>query len=233
MSDTQCLPEDNESLRAMVIALQAQSATAEKALKRERAKVSALDQHIATLEQQLAALRRARYGRSSEQLDENIYQLELMLEDLGASVSEQREEPPVVDTALSDNEAPTKKARTPLPSHLPRETRTHEVEGCCEVCGDVLSAFSEDTSEQLEYIPASFQVIKHVRPKYRCGCDEKIHQTDAPSRPIPRSYAGPGLLSHVAIAKFLDHQPLYRQSAIYSREGVELSRTGSDRSVAC
>ena len=64
-----------------------------------------------------------------------------------------------------------------------------------------------------------------MRPKYRCGCDDKIHQAEAPSRPIPRSYAGPGLLSHVAIAKFMDHLPLYRQSMIYGREGVELSRS--------
>ena len=108
MPDTHSLPQDNESLRAMVIALQersstlqAQKVTAEKALKRERAKVTALDQHILTLEQQLAALRRARYGRSSEQLDENIYQLELMMEDLGASVSEMRDEPADPDTRCS------------------------------------------------------------------------------------------------------------------------------------
>ena len=95
MSESICLPDDKDALREMVIALQAQSdalqtqnASFEKALKTEQAKVSALDQHIATLEQQLATLRRARYGRSSEQLDENIYQLELMLEDLVASVGE-------------------------------------------------------------------------------------------------------------------------------------------------
>lgn len=68
-------------------------------------------------------------------------------------------------------------------------------------------------------------MIRHVRPKYRCGYDDKIHQADAPSRPIARSYAGPGLLAHVAIAKYTDHLPLYRQSQIYSREGVELSRS--------
>ena len=235
MPDTHSLPQDNESLRAMVIALQersstlqAQKVTAEKALKRERAKVTALDQHILTLEQQLAALRRARYGRSSEQLDENIYQLELMLEDLGASVSEMRDEPAAPDIDVAESTFPeqsTNKKRASLPEHLPRENVVHEVEGQCESCGEVLSVFSEDSSEQLEYVPASFRVIQHVRPKYRCGCDDKVHQAPAPSRPIPRGYAGPGLLSHVAIAKFLDHQPLYRQSAIYSREGVELSRS--------
>ena len=105
---------------------------------------------------------------------------------------------------------------------LPRESMIHELESTCQCCGEPLKAFAEDVSEQLEYVPASFRVIKHVRPKYRCGCDDKIHQAEAP---IPRSYAGPGLLSHVAIAKFMDHLPLYRQSMIYAREGVELSRS--------
>lgn len=89
MLSTPPLPDEVEALRAMVTALQAQNESIEKALNRERAKVSALDQHIANIEQQLANLRRARYGRSSEHLDNHIYQLELMLEDLGASVSEQ------------------------------------------------------------------------------------------------------------------------------------------------
>ena len=102
---------------------------------------------------------------------------------------------------------------------------TYQLDSTCQCCGETLKAFAEDVSEQLEYVPASFRVIKHVRPKYRCGCDDKIHQAEAPSRPIPRSYAGPGLLSHVAIAKFMDHLPLYRQSMIYAREGVELSRS--------
>jgi len=75
MSESTCIPDDKEALRAMVIALQAQNSSYEKSLQVANARVSALDQHIATLEQQLAALRRARYGRSSEQLDEHIYQL--------------------------------------------------------------------------------------------------------------------------------------------------------------
>lgn len=235
MSEPTCLPDDKDALRAMVIELQLQSevlqahsdtlcsqnASFAKALKAEQAKVSALDGHIATLEQQLAALRRARYGRSSEQLDDHIYQLELMLEDLGASVAERTES----EVPLEPAQCKPKQQKPRIPEHLSREEVTHEVSPKCECCGETIIAFAQDFSEQLEYVPASFRVIKHVRPKYRCGCDDKIHQADAPSRPIPRGYAGPGLLSHVAIAKFMDHLPLYRQSQIYSREGVELSRS--------
>lgn len=219
------LPDDVEALHAMVIALQSHNSSIEKTLQVERAKISALDQYIATLEQQLADLRRARYGRSSEQLDENIYQLELILEDLKASVSEQRE---ADGAGAAETTEPSKKKppRQPLPPHLPRETVRHDVDADhCGCCGGSLVEITEDSSEQLEYVPASFRVIKHVRPKYRCGCDDKIHQAEAPSRPIPRGYAGPGLLAHIAIAKYMDHLPLYRQSAIYSREGVELSRS--------
>ena len=235
MPDQHSLPDDKDALRAMVVALQAQSDSLqsenlsyEKALQIERAKNDALDRHIATLEQQLAALRRARYGRRSEQLDQHIYQLELMLEDLGASVSDQCESDTLASTTLTDTnieqDKPAKK-RQSLPEHLPRETVVHDAGLTCTQCGEALEPFAQDTSEQLEYVPASFRVIKHVRPKCRCGCDDKIHQADAPSRPIPRGYAGPGLLAHVAIAKFMDHLPLHRQSAIYSREGVELSRS--------
>jgi transposase len=83
----------------------------------------------------------------------------------------------------------------------------------------------EDISEVLECVPASFYVIRHVRPKLSCtGCDV-IVQAPAPSRPIERGLAGPGLLAHVLTAKFGDHLPLYRQCEIYAREGVDLDRS--------
>ena len=85
--------------------------------------------------------------------------------------------------------------------------------------------FGEDVSEQLEYIPDSFKVIRHVRPKFSCaGCD-RVVEAPAPSRPIERGLAGPGLLAHVIVSKFADHLPLYRQSEIYARQGVEISRS--------
>jgi transposase len=77
----------------------------------------------------------------------------------------------------------------------------------------------------LEYVPACFRVIQHVRPKLSCRRCERIVQAPAPSRPIARGLAGPGLLAHVLISKYCDHQPLYRQSEIYARQGVELERS--------
>lgn len=90
----------------------------------------------------------------------------------------------------------------------------------------------EDTSEILEYVPASFRVVRHVRPKLACSRCDRIVQSEAPSRPIARGLAGPGLLAHVLVAKYADHLPLYRQSEIYAREGVALERSRPDRQLA-
>ncbi len=77
----------------------------------------------------------------------------------------------------------------------------------------------------IEYVPGRYQVIRHVRPKYSCGACQKIVQAAAPSRPIARGLAGPGFLAHVLVSKYADHLPLYRQSQIYAREGLELDRS--------
>jgi len=88
-----------------------------------------------------------------------------------------------------------------------------------------LRKLGEDVSEMLEYVPASFFVIRHVRPKLSCSRCERIVQAAAPSRPIERGLAGAGLLAHVLTSKYADHLPLYRQSQIYARQGVELERS--------
>jgi transposase len=119
-----------------------------------------------------------------------------------------------------------KPSRKPLPAHLPREVVTHhpEQDGCPD-CGGALHNFGEDVAEILEYIPTNFKVIRHVRPKFACTGCERVVEAPAPSRVIERGLAGPGLLAHVLVAKYTDHCPLYRQSEIYAREGVELDRS--------
>jgi transposase len=100
-------------------------------------------------------------------------------------------------------------------AHLPGQD-------CCPDCGGQLRNFGEDVAEVLEYVPANFKVIRHVRPKFACAQCERVVLAPAPSRTIERGLAGPGLLAHVLVAKYADHLPLYRQSEIYAREGVEL-----------
>ena len=118
-----------------------------------------------------------------------------------------------------------KPRRRPLPAHLPREVRNiFPQEASCPDSGGEWKALGEDVSEMLEYVPAHFQVIRQVRPKLACSRCDKIVQAEAPSRPIARGLAGPGLLAHVLVSKYGDHLPLYRQEEIYAREGVELER---------
>src|SRR5690606_21960025 len=102
---------------------------------------------------------------------------------------------------------------------------THEPACSCPDCGGDLRPLGEDVSEVLDYVPGRFRVIRHVRRKLSCGKCEKIVQAAAASRPIAKGLAGPGLLAHVLVSKYCDHLPLNRQSDIYAREGVSLSRS--------
>src|ERR1700704_322856 len=103
-------------------------------------------------------------------------------------------------------------AGKPLPDHLPRERVVHEPALACGSCGGtVLGKIGEDVTEVLEYVPSSFKVIEHVRPKLSCRSCATILQAPLPSFPIERGRAGPALLAHVVVAKFADALPLYRQ----------------------
>jgi transposase len=183
------------------------------------------DNEIEHLKLLLAKLRRMQFGRKSEKLDREIEQLELRLDELEATQAEKvavSQTPAVV--APHANAA--KPARRPLPEHLPRETRKYPPkQTACPDCGGELKHLGDDVSEMLEYVPARFKVIRQVRPKLACACCERIVQAEAPSRPIERGIAGAGLLAHVLVSKYCDHLPLYRQSEIYAREGVELERS--------
>lgn len=167
-------------------------------------------------------LKRMQFGRKSEKLDRHIAQLELRLEDLESANAPALPEsvPPAAPTGEN------KPARRPLPSSLPRVTRTHAPRHeTCPDCGGALRHLGEDVSEMLEYVPGHFEVIRFVRPKLSCTCCERIVQEPAPSRPIDRGLAGPGLLAHVLVSKYADHIPLYRQSEMYEREGLDLDRS--------
>lgn len=180
---------------------------------------------ILSLQAQLAALKRHRFGRSSEKLDTKIEQLELMLDEmayLGVGVD--------VDIAQPDQDTPSevksKPVRQKLPDDLPREDITHEPAHECSECGDdSFSKLGEDVTEVLDYIPAHFKVLRHVRPKHSCRKCETIRQAELPSMPITKGKAASGLLAHIMISKYTDHLPLYRQSEIYARQNIHISRS--------
>ncbi|MEZ5727433.1 MAG: IS66 family transposase [Burkholderiaceae bacterium] len=208
------LPDDIETLKRLVIERETRLEIAQH---NERAHLTLIEH----LKLQIARLKRAQFGRSSEKLSTQIEQLELIVEDLE---EEQARKAPEGDWASA---APARRqpVRRPLPEHLPRETLRHDPEAGCPDCGGELQRIGEDVAEMLEYVPASFKVIRHVRARMACGCCERIVQVPAPGRPIARGLAGPGLLAHVLVSKYADHQPLYRQSGIYARQGVELDRS--------
>jgi transposase len=176
----------------------------------------------------LAKLQRMQFGRKSEKLTQQIEQLELRLEELQARPAESASQAsPSAATASSlFISTAAKPARRPLPHHLLRQTHRHEPkETACPDCGGRLRKLGEDVSEMLEYAPASFYVVRHVRPKLSCTKCDHIVQAAAPTRPIERGLAGPGLLAHVLISKYADHLPLYRQTEIYARQDIELERS--------
>jgi transposase len=184
--------------------------------------IASRDSEIEQLKLLIAKLRRMQFGRSSEKLDRQIEQLELRLEALQMNDAETVAALP---KAMANVEGMARSVRRPLPAHLSREVQTHvPKEEACPDCGGALRKLGEDVSEVLERIPARCYVIRHVRVKLACSSCDKIVQGKTPNRPIERGMAGPGLLAHVLVSKYADHLPLYRQSEIYAREGVELDR---------
>lgn len=206
-----------------MLASRAEIAAREEELSEVRSTLAHREREIEALKLQLAKLRRLQFGRSSEKLAVEIEQLELLIEEL--EVSDATAEATVMAEAVAAPAARQRPARRPLPEHLPRESVVHAGECSCPSCGGALRRIGESISEMLEYVPARFKVIRHVRAKHACDRCETIVQAPASARPIARGLAGPGLLAHVLVSKYADHLPLYRQAEIYAREGVELERS--------
>ena len=204
-----------------VAALQALLAEKEAAIAGFMAQLRGRDFLIEKLRHQLAGMRRHRFGSSSEALD----QLELTLEEEEIARAAETPFEDVVGEASEPDGEKKRPKRKPLPSHLPRNQTVLSPGDACGACGGRLKHLGEDVTEELEYVPGRFVVNRIVRPRMACACCEKIQQAPLPSRPIERGRPGPGLLAHVLVSKYADHLPLYRQSQIYGREGLDLERS--------
>ena len=201
------LPDDIASLKAMVLAQ---------------------DQLIEALKLTIAKLRHEKYGASSERGRKLIDQLELQLAELvenaaqdetAAEIAAQTAEPSRRAAKPGQRERPARRA---LPSDLPRERLVHPAPSQCHCCGGPLRKLGEDITETLEYVPAYFKVIQHVREKFACRKCFGVTQPPAPFHPIARGRAGPELLAQVLFAKYRAHLPLNRQSEIWAEEGINL-----------
>ncbi|WP_246721711.1 transposase [Methylosinus sp. H3A] len=220
------LPEDPAELRRFAAALSAE--------------VHAKTLLIEKLKMQLAVLRRARFGRSSEKLDRDIEQLELLIGDMEESDAERQARSEATTSGASSSKSKKKPSvRVPLPDQLPLETIVHDAPCVCPTCGgNKFGPVGADEREMLEYVASHFKRVLHVRPKMSCLACETIVQAPMPTLPIEKGRPGPALLAHVIVSKYCDHLPLHRQSGIYAREGVTIDRSvmagwvGADRHAA-
>ena len=203
LSETQKLPDDPVELR--------------KSAEQMMALIKSQALRITKLEHQLRGHQRHRFGSTSETAD----QLNLSLEETEIALS-RASDPATPEDAGESKDKPKRK---PLPENLPRnETELSPGETCAN-CGGGLRTLGEDVTEELEYIPGRFMVNRFVRPRKACSCCEVIVQAPLPSRPIERGRPGPGLLAHVLMNKYGVHLPLYRQSQIFERDGIDLDRS--------
>jgi transposase len=218
-------------------------------LARRDAQVQALSDHVKDLDGQLTRARlqidqmlKRLYGRSSEKFDpaQLLFDgLLIMTADQAAAQRDTTADEPVAPPAPKPAAGTPRRrhehGRAPLPEHLKRVEILVEVPEearICPVTGEPMLVIGYETSEKLAYDPGRLYVKVFKRPKLVSPARHNGHTgvivPPMPDFPIPRCKADVTLLAGVVTAKFADHQPLYRQEAIFAREGVHLSRTTLD-----
>jgi len=231
------LPDDIDTLKAALLAARADVARVIAEAAAALARQSSDQALIAHLKLLIAKLNRDRFGPRSERTARLLDQMELQLEELEASATEDELAAEIATAKITTITGFTRKrpARRPFPEHLPRERVVVAGPSACACCGGTrLSRLGEDVTETLEVIPRSWKVIQHVREKFSCRDCERISQAPAPFHVTPRGWAGPNLLAMILFEKFGQHQPLNRQAERYAREGVPLSlSTLADQVGAC
>jgi transposase len=213
--DLAALPSDADTLHQLVRDLAAQVAD-------DRSELAQAHAEIERLKLIIRRFQRAQFGRRAERIDGD--QLALGLEDVDADIARLQARHPVASVHDISSQATSR--REGLPDHLPREDVSIDIdERVCPCCGGALHVIGETVSEMLDFVPARLRVLRIRRPKYGCRACGTIHQAPAPERPIAKGMASPGLLAHVLVSKYCDHTPLYRQSQIFARHGVEIERS--------
>ncbi len=216
MIEETVLPGDAEKLQAILLERDAE-------IEKRDAAITERDIEIRQLREYVRLLKSQQFGRSSESVHRD--QLGLFNEAEQLVCDEVSEEDSTVSVPAHTR---AKRGRRPLPSWMPREEILHDLsenEKVCEADGTALVEIGRETSEQVEFIPATARVLVHVRPKYGCPkCKTGVRIAPLPPQPIPKSVASPSLLTYVAISKYADALPLYRQEKILGRLGIDLSR---------
>jgi transposase len=231
-SASESLPSDLAAAHAMILAERAARLETEAKLANARAEAALITYYKLEIEK----LRRQLYGTRSERKARLLEQMELQLEELEATATEDElaAERAAVRTQTVKSFQRKRPARKPFPDHLPRERVVIAAPESCPCCGSrKLAKLGEDITETLEVVPRQWKVIQTVREKFCREC-ERITQPPAPFHVTPRGFAGPNLLAMILFEKFGQHQPLNRQSERYRREGIDLSvSTLADQVGAC
>lgn len=193
--------------------------------------IATLKELIEKLEGQVGQYRRTKFGPKSEKLDPD--QLQLALEDIETAIAETQEQIAAVEKTIESSGADKdRKPRKPrkerkLPENLPRIEQVIEPESiaCPCGCGDMVR-IGEDRSERLDIIPARYQVIVTIRPRYACPrARAGVLQAAAPAHLLEGSWPTEALLAHIAVAKHSEHMPLNRQAVVMARHGVPIDRS--------
>jgi len=220
------LPDDAESLKALILAAQADAAKLAEEKDALSAEVDRLTAQNKRLDHILAVLRRAQFGARSERISDD--QLNLALEDVETELGAEDAKAEAGNKIVKGEGVANRRAnRGHLPAHLPREEIVIEPEAkCCPNCNSALHKIGEDCSERLDRIPARLRVIVTRRPKYACrSCTDGVVQAPAPARLIEGGLPTEAFIADVLVSKYADHLPLYRQSQILAREGVTIDRS--------
>jgi transposase len=231
--DVPSLPQDADELRALLLAEREQH---DELLARYEATLQKQQRTIAQQEHTITQLLRRISGSRQERIDPDQLMLftpddlRAMADDMALPEGQEHEVNSGEDEAGgSSRRRQPGHGRRPLPASLPREEVRHELsseERRCPGCGEVRGEIGRETSEQLEFVPASFKVLVHVRMKYACRhCQEHVAIAAKPAQPIDKGLPGPGLMAHTVLAKYGDHMPLYRQEDDAARHGLVLRRS--------
>jgi transposase len=223
-------PSSSTDDQAQLAQLQALLIERNAEIKARAAEIEAMDRRIRLLEEALRLMSAEKYGASREKLGEAPGQRGLFNEAEAAVdiIEAVGMEPELSATPLHESKlALSSPGRKALPAHLPRTEVRHELPAIERICGCglALTEIGAETSEQLDYIPAKIQVIRHVRPKYACShCRTGAKIAPVPAQLLPRSNASPRLMAHLITSKFVDGQPFHRQQTVFARHDVALSR---------
>jgi|688.fasta_scaffold144557_1 transposase len=227
LAEQEAYRTEQEAYRSMQEAVIAEYSAS---LDEKKRQVSALERRIMELIRQIRGSRQEVIDPSQLMLFslDELQEFAAELEQKNAGQESAADEPAA---SSSESRSPQQNpaGRRPLPAHLPREVKRYELDEAdrrCPCCGEVRQAFAVEPSEQLEYVPGYFKVIRHERVKYACkGCQEQVIVAPKDPQPIEKGLPAPGLAAHTTLSKFGDHMPLYRQEDILSRVGWTIRRS--------